>query len=365
MKPAYRYRLATEDDNEKILDLISKTPQQGLVTLNFERSPNFFFGTQIATEISKVVVAENTKSGEIDGMTSFGFRRVYVNGEVRQLGYANDLRICEEHRGGRLLLKLYRKTSEFLEDGDFAQTVILEENQKSLTTIAAGRAGMPTYYDYGKLITYIISTSYDLTGSATCKVRPATKDDIPELQEFLNREAPNHQFFPAYDLEQLDCSPYYRNLSISDYFLAIEDGEILGVCGIWKQKPFKQTKIVNYPAWMTIIRPIYNVFCNLFGGFPLPKKGHNADYTSLHTVLVKNNSTDVLHSLIKNIRSVLACRGEKTMIIALAEGHPLQPAIRGFIHRKLRSLHFLGTYGPDCRGTLNTKLPLYLEVSRL
>ena len=363
---AYTYRLATAQDNDKIQDLYNNTPQRGLVTLGFEFAPNFFDAIDVSCTETEVYVAENNETGVIDGIACLGIRELYVNGKVEIVSYANNLRIRPECQGRSILSKLFSTVKDALESQDrWAHMVILEENQRSIKALTTKRKSLPTFYPYGRLYTYLVSTYYDLAGKPEFDVRQAESKDIPAMQDFLDRESPKRQFYPKYDLTTLDTSPYFRELDISNYFLAIDAGEIVGICGIWKQKKFKQTRVVDYPKWMVFVRPLYNLWCSIFGGFSLPSKGKTADYSSVHSICIKDNNPRVLQSLLKTVRKTLAKNKDSSMIVALPEGDPLLPGLDGFLKQRMVSLHYLATYGKDITETLDKDLPFYLEVSRL
>ncbi|MAR93062.1 MAG: hypothetical protein CML06_19625 [Pseudomonadales bacterium] len=366
MSSGHHIRLATEADNQALLALLDSTPQQGLVTLNFERHPDFFHGSAVVGQQSYVVVAESRETGALDGVSSLSFREVFINGRPRRIGYANDLRISNHYRGSRLLLKLFRHSRQFQPDDEFSQTVILDENAASLGTVASGRGGMPHYYPYGRLNTYLIATAYDFSSRPQYGVSQARPNDVPAMQAFFDQQAPKRQFYPLYHFDRVGSDdPYYRDIRLKDFFLVRERGQVIGICGLWKQKAFKQTKVVDYPRWMHWLRPLYNLWCSVAGGFPLPARGQVAEYVNLHSVLVRDEEPAILNSLLQAARRELRQRGEATMVLALSQGDPLEPALKGFVRRRMGSQHFLVSHGPDCRAQLNAGLPLYLEVARL
>lgn len=361
----YIFRQASVSDNVEILKLISQTPQQGLVTLNFERNPDFFHGSNITARTSNIMLAEDSDNGEISALFSLGKREVFVNGEKQDVLYANDLRISETQRGGRLLLKVFKESRKMVGPDEFAQTVILNENMASLSTVASGRAGLPTYYPYGELTTYIVSTAYDFAPRSKIEIQTADESDVEAMQAFFNHEAAQKQFYPAYDFSKVKDDQYYRDIHLNNYYLAKDGGKIIGITGTWKQKNFKQTKIIDYPGWMALARPFYNLWCRFFGGFPLPQKGQVANYNSLHTIVAKDNNPLILSALLKHIRKQLAKQGEHTMILGICDNDPINIGLKGFVARKMKSQHFLACFGKDSRTNLEQSMPMYLEVSRL
>lgn len=356
---------ATLSDNSKLLSLVEKTPQQGLVVLNFERSPNFFHGSNVSTQEPFVTLAQDEKTGEAVAVYSNGKRDVFYNGQVKSLRYVSDLRIAKNHRGKGLVRKLIEESQAEMKPGEYSQMVILKENAASLISVASGRNGLATFYPMGTLTTYLISTVYDFSSSSNYDVRPATQSDIPEMQALFDREAANKQFYPAYDFSKIGCDDYYRGLDISDYYLAIKDGAIVGILGTWKQNIFKQTRVIEYPFWMRFLRPYYNLWTRYFGGFPLPLKSEVAEYVSLHTIISKDNSTDIMSCLLTNVRKVMSKKGEDTMIMGFTDSDPLSKSLKGFVYKTMESNHYIGGFDGDIREVLDKSLPLYVEVARL
>ena len=104
---SYRIRPACDQDNGAILALLQGTPQHGAVTLNFERHPDYFRGAQVTCEQPDVWVAEpKGGAGELGAVYNVGWRHLWVNGEVKPIRYAHDLRIAPQFRNGLVLHRL-------------------------------------------------------------------------------------------------------------------------------------------------------------------------------------------------------------------------------------------------------------------
>lgn len=156
---SYCIRPAHVDDSAAILDLVSRTPQHGLLHLNFERDPDFYIGSFVSCEEPDVWVAEEAEApGRIVAVINIGRRVVYVNGEPQRVRYGHDLRIDPAHRGGMLLHRIFRRLRKELGQGEWMQTVILDGNDASLSTVGSGRAGMPVYYPQGEIETHLVYT---------------------------------------------------------------------------------------------------------------------------------------------------------------------------------------------------------------
>src|SRR5207237_150176 len=84
--------------------------------------------------------------GEAVGVGSRSITRVFVNGRPRDVGYLGDLRLLPAYRGRTVLARGYRLLRDLHADGrtDLYFTVIAADNAPALSTIAAGRAGLPS-----------------------------------------------------------------------------------------------------------------------------------------------------------------------------------------------------------------------------
>lgn len=360
------FRGASLTDNAKLLELMEKTPQDGLVTISFERRPNYFYGANVSSKDRFVGVLTNGKNDDIVASSAVGKRPVYVNGRLRNVNYGNDVRIKKEFRGQGILERMFvEHRGMFVNDDDFCQLVILDNNVDSLNKIANNRHGLLSFYPFGNYRTHIISTAFDNAPEPKYAIRRASTNDIDLIQAFFNNEAPKKQFYPHYEFADIANDEYFRGALLNDYFLAFKDHKLVGVCGVWKQTDFKQTRIIQYPLWMKLIRPLYNAWSQLYGGFVVPKPGKIIEYSCLHTILTLHNNPDILSALMKQIRKELKSKGETTMLMGLMEDDPLINAVKGFRYRTMRSRHFLMSASKDPRDNLDPLRPVFLELARL
>lgn len=369
MSQRYNIRLAQAEDSPALLLLINETPQEGNITLNFERQPDFFYATNITTSKPEVWLMEDTHNNKLVASFSIGKRQVYVNGEKKFVRYGNDLRIHQDYKGGRTLFRLFKKYKELMQD-DWMQTVILKDNKTSINTVGSGRLSLPTYHNAGQFITHMIGLNKAYSAQSN-QVRRATIEDIDEIQAFFDQYAKLKEFYPCYDFNKIgseDC--YYRNLNINDYFLYYNKQELCGVVGTWNQKGFKQTRFLSYHGSMKILRYIINLTSKLFGGLYLPTAGELASYISMHSVLIKDNQEEILKIILMNILYEYKNSPFDALIIGFDQRDPLHKALKGIKSHTLNSYHYLASYGevPEYlkQQTKQNFPPLfYLEPSRL
>ena len=86
MSQRFIIRPTIEEDAPGLSELLSDTPQEGSIQLNFEREPNYFHATDVGTTTRDLWVMEDTEQHRVAGAFSMGFRDVFEHGAIR--GYA-------------------------------------------------------------------------------------------------------------------------------------------------------------------------------------------------------------------------------------------------------------------------------------
>jgi len=373
MAARYEIRPATYNDTTSLQDLINNTPQLGKITINFERYPDFFHGSHVVTTHPDIWVMLDTQEKCLAGVFSIGSREVYVNGERKRVRYGNDLRIHPDYQGGRALFRLFKKYQEIMKN-EWMQTVILSDNENSLATVGSGRAGLPDYYEYGELKTNMVYLGR--RPKKKCKtaiesgvhIRRASDADIDIMQAFSDKEAQKRQFYPHYDFSAVgQGNPYYRDLELSDYFLAFKGTRLVGITGIWDQKGFKQTRFLSYSGGMQVLRHVNNWQSRLLGGMTLPEAGEILEYLVLHCILIENNSVDVFTALFEEIYASYSNSSScySALVCGLSADDPLNSVMNRYRKQVLSSRHFLASYSGDPRDKFDTSRQFYLEAARL
>ncbi|MCC1497623.1 hypothetical protein [Alcanivorax sp. 1008] len=356
------FHAASAADGADILQLFRDTPQRGRVVLNFEREPDYFRGGSVICQEPEVHIARSTE-GKLLMLYGIGSRLMYVNGVARKVRYAHDLRIAEHARGGRLILRMSKHVGSFIAPDDLVQTVILSENTSSMTSVASGRAGLPTYYPNGDIETSLLFR-VPRGKRSSLTFRPATLADLPAMQKFHDQHAPQRQFYPCYQFSGIiDGNPYFSGLQVADYWLALDNEKIVGMAALWDQKSFKQTRVISYPAGLSWLRFFWNFWTSLVGGLHLPPAGGMIRYLMLHSVLIRDEDPQVLRELLAEM-SHSAARKSAAISAGFFLDDPLRAAVQGCRRQTMRSHHFLIGYHGDPRDGLDGR-PGYIELARL
>lgn len=302
---------ALPSDNKSICELC-KIPMAGSISISMGIDPDCFVNARIQNQEIELFVCRQKNS--IIGMFSVGKRSVFYNGTPKLIRYLSDLRIHPNYKSSLLLMKITRfiKTN-ILNNNEFVYTVVFSENNIMTNIIEKvnhawrdnkpiiKRASLPNYSFCGSYCSFMISLKNKRKAKkSTFFIRKAKKNDINEMQIFFNQEAHKKQWYPCYDFNLLQEN-YYHGLSISDFYLAFENDQIVGITGIWDQREFKQTTVNSYTRSLKLVRPFINLIAKITKGFKLPETGKILNYFTIHAILIKGNNKEIFKDIIEQI----------------------------------------------------------------
>ncbi len=364
-----RIRLARPEDSAALCTLLGQTAMGSAIRVTMERRPDYFIAARIQAQEPIAVVAEEQASGRLVGVFAAGRREVYADGSRRQLRYLSDLRIHPDYRGGSLLARGFRfLRDEVMEPGEFAQTLILEDNSEALRLLTSGRACLPAYHPIGDYIYDLIPTRarrhrHPLP-PGDVRFSRARINDLGDMQTFFDREASRRTFYPTLDFATMARGDdYYRGADITSFWLARRGEEIVAMAGLWDQSAFKQTRICGYAPGLARWRPLLNGIARLAGTGRLPKAGERVKTLPAQALLVRGNLPSLAVALIGRLLTDAAAKGADYLSLGLAADDPLLPAHDAFKGRRVVGKHFLVTFGtttpPGFEG------PVHFECARL
>src|SRR5262245_19058987 len=128
-----RFRLATSADDAEIRRLLAAHPLPGRIALTLEREPDYFLGCATMGSPCQVIVGRDGATGDLVGVACRALRSLWVNGEVREVGYLAQLRVAGRYRGRWLVSRGFGFFRELHADGRAARylTTIVEDNQEA------------------------------------------------------------------------------------------------------------------------------------------------------------------------------------------------------------------------------------------
>jgi hypothetical protein len=325
------FRPAEQSDHEALEALFAATPMGSRIRIGFERDPDYFAGARVQSE-ELCVRAFFENSGRAVGMFSAGSRRVWVDGEI-PMRYLCDLRIHPEWQGSSLLARGFREMRrEVFRPGEWAQTLVLEDNVRALELLASRRAGLPEYRPAGRYVSWLLP-SQRIDCDSGIRVRSATTADLGTMQSLLDAAARRRSFAGMVDLAELG-GPSWRGLGIEDFLVAEKHGEIAGMMGLWDQSGFQRLRIHGYSRAVAALRLVWN----LSGGVPLPKAGRTVPLCKVSAIACEKDDPGILRAMLAT--ALAECDG-RLLLAGCSVEDPLSAAFRGLNGRMDHGRHFL------------------------
>ncbi len=329
------FREAVQEDHAAIEALFAATSMGSRIRLCFERDPDFFAGSMVQSG-EPCVRGFFDKDGRAVGIFSAGRRRVWLDGEVT-MRYLSDLRIRPEYQGGSLLARGFLKLQEdVFAPGEWAQTLVLEDNVKALELLQSRRAGLPEYRAAGRYISWLLAPQR-VGSDRGWRVRRASMDDLPAMRELLDASARRRSFADLTELSEIG-GPRWKNLAISDFLLAEGRGRICGMMGLWDQSDFNRMRVCGYSPVMSVIRPVWNGLARISKRVTLPPAGGLVWMRKATAVACADDDPAILRAL---LAAALAGKDERPLLIGFSAADPLCSALGDLKAHGSFGRHFL------------------------
>lgn len=324
-------RPAVESDHAALEELLRATPMGSRIRLCFERDPDFFAGAWVQAE-EPCVWAAFESNGRAVGVFAAGSRRVWL-GEQMPMRYLSDLRIHPEWQGSSLLARGFRALrNEVFRPGEWAQTLVLEDNVRALEMLTCRRGGLPEYRAAGRFVSWLLPNQR-VDVQSEHQVRRATLADLEAMQVMLDASSRRRSFAGVVNLVDLG-KPGWRDLTIDDFLVAERDGIVTGMIGLWNQSGFQRLRIQAYPPMIAALRPLWNSFASV----PLPKAGQHLPLRKATAIACEDDDPAIMRAL---LAAALAGNDKRLLLLGLSAEDPLGVALRGLKGRVEHGRHFL------------------------
>ena len=368
----YQFELATDADDAELRNILATTPMPGKISVTFQREPSYFAAAAVDGTFRQVVICRDRDTKRILGLGSRSVREVYVNDRPTPIGYLSMLRALPQYRNMGLVARGYKYLRDLHSDGraELYLTTIAEGNDRAISILTSGRAGLPTYHMAGKYYTVAIPILKRLRqqpAGTSVNVRPATKADLDALLTFLERVGPARQFFPRYQSSDFfNSEGTFKDLNPSDLLLAFQKGKLVGTLGGWDQHRFRQTVVQRYDSPLQWLWPAYNCWARLRGRPKLPRPGEPFRYIVGALPVVENDDPGVFTALLTSLLARLSICQADYLLLGLHEADALLPFVikRGTTSYMTRLYHACWEDGEALRSRLDGR-SLYLELGCL
>ncbi len=336
------FRLATPADDPTLRRLLRKNPMPGSISLTYEREPDYFIAAAMEGTLSQTIVQVDDATGEFLGMGARIIRPLYLNGEVKDVGYMSHLRADLNRAWGlslaRQLARAFGKFRELHADGrvPFYLMSIVADNGPARRLLTSGLPGLPHAHAYARMYTYAVSPRRPRAETPLpngMRLQRGTTVHIDEIIACLRRNAQRRQFSPDWTSSNLFIPMQTPNLHPEDFFLAVKDSRVVGCLALWDQTPFKQTVVRGYSGGMRRSHSLINLLARFLDVPRLPRVGERLSSCFVSHLAIDNDDPQVSAALLRLVYNETLRRGFNYFLLGMAETNPLRPLLtKNYLH---------------------------------
>lgn len=266
--------LATTADEAELRALLRRVVMPGAVRVAFTREPRYAAGDGIAGGDDFTVVAR--RDGRVVGLGRLAVRRHYRNGEVQRIGYLGELRTAPETpERPRAIRDGFARLAEVTAGArlDACFTSIATDNVRARRVLEnGGRFGLPLYRPLADLVTLVAPVPSGTSTAGHAAARRGGDTDREELAAFLRHGAREAHLTLTWD-DALWAALARHGVTPADFCIVYRQGRIVSAAAVWDQRPFRQTVVDGYDAFLRLTRPLVNAVQALRGLPLLPPPG--------------------------------------------------------------------------------------------
>lgn|GEM_PF-524829 len=343
-----RLRVATDDDNARILELMADVPMAGSLVLATRREPDFFALYRMQRGRQDLWVFDAEDGGALKGMGGFLVRDGFLDGAPTPVGYLGDLRtrgLARERLAfPQVYAHLFDRTvadtgCEHFLTGVLADNVSAIRALSSSSTKSSRRAAQPHYH----LLHRFDMANVHFVGRlprrrpSGLRVRTATIDDLPAITALLAADHRARAFGWRFDDGEFEHRlARWPGFSLEQTFCAFaDDGRLVGVTTCWDAAAVKRYRVLRYAGQMVTVKRVLDVVARVSGCAPLPDPGHDFRYLYLTNLSVLDDNAAVMQALVDAIYARFARAGYHFLAFPLYEGDPLAHGTRGYVVRRV------------------------------
>jgi hypothetical protein len=326
----YTLSLAGPADDAQLRQRMALDWIEGDAAITLRREPSYFDASRLLGTLVQVIVV---REGATDRIVATGCRSVatsYIDGEPQRTAFLSDLRIDPAHRNGFVLARIYRFLRT-LHDADPlpCYTLVYDDNERALTNLVGGRAGLPHYLPHGRVIARAVrlTSRRAVPRVPGVDVRRATTGELPELVRFINAQRAARRWAPALDIADFEPGRRCDTLRAEDFFMASRDGQICATMAVWDQSALRQAHVERYARATQLLRIPYNLMASARGWPKLPAHGKPLPYVYLAFVAAQDDDAALCAALLSHVYNSLC---GKPYLYALAALHDDDPLLAAF-----------------------------------
>lgn len=339
---AININLANDDDNDKIIGLAEKCPQEGMITYFINRTPRFNTLQRLLDKDAWHFVAR--KDDNVIGLVGVVHFPASVLDKTYKVGYMLDLRVDEAYRSGMTAFRLVRAAIDHVRESDADMVIanFLKDNKRPLV-FTSGRVGLPSAHHMGTNRIFNIIPIRTMRLDPRYTIEKPDDKDIPAIIELYRRYAARYAIAPVITEDRFrNYLDNINGLSLDNFLVAKENGTIRAVTALWDEHPYKSYQVLRLGFSIRVLTSLLN-FLSHFMKVPHPVR-LNEPLRQISLVLYAHDDCpEALDTLFRHANNI-SMGSEYTLIMLYApENDPLFIPMKKFMGISIRSEMYIFT----------------------
>lgn len=323
-----KYRIATLEDNQQLIDLTGASGMKGDISLRIDRHPNFFKLLEMRGE-STVFVAVDEEV--IIGCICVSLQEVTINKQVFPMQYIGDFKVLESYRNKGVGLNLCNQLGDYvLATGvDLAFLNFSKGNDKPLSFFK-DRPNIPDFENIGvfNIIQFIGKRRKSIHPKFKIEETPVTN----ELIQFLNNYYLNYELGSVITKEKLEGT---------SNFIIRNNLKIIAALSLIDTMSVKQNVVMHLSWKIKYLLQFINLFKKPFGISKMPLLNEPVKMIYVKYLAVNYNEKGMVKELINYSRNIVFQKEYSFVSIGLHEKDPLNYCFKGLLKLTFNSVGML------------------------
>jgi len=298
-------------------------PMPGAISLSLQVEPNYQHAASIQGDRHDMVVVRRRSDEQVVAIGSRSVRELWINGELRRVGYLSGLRNMP---GVRLPRRLIAQTFDQLlsmrrpDEVDYDLTSIMADNVTARRALERGVKGLPRYSPVGEIVTLTVPTGPKR--GLLPPFRRLENADMPRVAALLRSDGCASHARPNWTLDALLCPDRGRGLRPESFIGCEHAGQLVACGAVWDQRAFKQTIVSALSPALARWRHWINAGCRFAGRVHLPRPNEMLPMVYASHLVFPHDRPGLLEQLLSGLRSLAAEMGAEAMVFGLPATHP-------------------------------------------
>jgi ribosomal protein S18 acetylase RimI-like enzyme len=311
-----KFRVATKEDNPKLIQLTALSAMTGEIGLRIDRNPDFFALLKMRGS-TKVFVAE--EDDRIIGAICVSLQQVYVGGEIFPLQYIGDFKVAAHYRNQGIGLQLCNEVAAYVisQNADLVFLNVSKGNKKPFSFFK-DRPNVPDFDNIGVFKIYQIIGKKTKPGFHQFSIKESILNE--EVLDFFNGHYRNYELGTVLNQEKFDGTKV---------FVIRDDNKIIAAMSLMDTMPVKQNVITTLSRKMKLLLRLINIYSSLTCLSKMPVLNEPVKMLYIKYFAVDSTNRVLVKLLINYARNIAFEKSYSYVSIGLHEKDKFNDCLRG------------------------------------